>query len=90
MFGWVSWHVGNGFLGVEGWFEDGIPIRQTAWDAEGRVTIQVEWTGKGGSSNQRYISRPPWLWGVTDQTEPTIPAWMKDDAQWQAALDAQE
>ena len=33
---------------------------------------------------------PPWRWGVTDQTEPTMPAWMKDDAKWQAALDAQK
>ena len=32
---------------------------------------------------------PPWLWGVTDQTEPSMPEWMKDDAKWQVALDAQ-
>ena len=33
---------------------------------------------------------PPWLWNVTDQTAPSMPAWMKDDEQWQRVLDAQD
>ena len=32
---------------------------------------------------------PPWSWNVTDQTQPSMPEWMTDDAKWQAALDAQ-
>ena len=32
---------------------------------------------------------PPWWWDVTDQTEPSMPEWMKDDEQWQATLDAE-
>ena len=30
------------------------------------------------------IAEAPWLWGVTDQTEPSMPEWMKDDEKWQA------
>ncbi len=38
----------------------------------------------------RVRARPPWLWGVTDQTEPTMPAWMKDDEKWAKAREGQD
>ena len=38
--------------------------------------------------NSKYTA--PWWWGVTDQTAPSAPAWILDDKQWHAALDAQE
>ena len=31
-----------------------------------------------GNSVARTIYSPPWLWGVTDQTEPTAPWWNKE------------
>ena len=52
------------------------------WKLDGTVVYQ-----RGADGEKRRA--PPWLWGVTDQTEPTMPAWMKDDEKWQAALDAQ-
>ena len=42
------------------------------------------------SQRKQLKTKSPWLWGVTDQTAPSMPAWMKDDKQWQATLDAQE
>ena len=92
--GWVSrgrW--GEQLYGpTERWFlETGCRATQsdderhwTEWSVDGSVRQQISF-GKGRGKKQ-----PPWLWGVTDQTAPTMPAWMKDDAQWQAALDAQK
>ena len=51
-------------------------IRSTLWDGYGSIVRPWELD----------LNFP----GATDQTEPTMPAWMKDDAKWQAALDAQE
>ncbi len=64
------------------------PFRWTTWNVDGSVAEQNQADIDGHPIIHR--DSPPWLWGVTDQTEPTMPAWMKDDAQWQAALDAQE
>ncbi len=55
----------------------------TYWLPDGTVTAQRD-------RELGETLEPPWLWGVTDQTEPSAPAWILDDAQWQAALDAQE
>ena len=69
--------TGQGFDTVTAWHPDGIVQHQ-----EERGAGQPGWTG--------WTDSPPWLRGVTDQTAPSMPAWMKDDAKWQAALDAQE
>ncbi len=59
----------------------------TSWNADGTVNRQA-FRSADGLEEER--DSPPWLWAVTDQTEPTMPAWMKDDAKWQATLAAQE
>ena len=62
-------------------------VHLTLWRSDGRVQSQALRHARGAWA-KRYS--PPWWWGVTDQTEPSIPEWMKDNAKWQAALDAQE
>ncbi len=73
-----QWYVDSGFMCRDWYIDD---QRITEWDVNGALVRQ-------GLVRER--TAPPWFWGVTDQTEPSIPAWMKDDAKWQAALDAQE
>ena len=74
----------------ERWFVGGECVRVTKWRTSGSVLIQIRLVDDNGESIPKETNRaPPWLWGVTDQTHPTMPAWMKDDEQWQAALDAQ-
>ena len=69
--------------------------RVTYWNPDGTVSCQFR-PGPGmpalrmePSANESRAA-PPWWWGVTDQTAPSMPGWMKDDEKWQAALDAQE
>ena len=68
--------------------------RVTYWNPDGTVSCQFR-PGPGmpalrmAPSANESRAAPPWWWGVTDQTDPMMPAWMKDDEKWQAALDAQ-
>ena len=66
-------------------------IHETWWRVDGRVLSQssIDLLPTGQSVAIIRRSSPPWLWGVTDQSTPSMPGWMKDDAKWQAALDAQ-
>lgn len=79
------WFVGSGFLASESWFENGDRIRHTQWRVDGSVLHQ---TGPGPveSGFLRRRVEPPWLWNVTDQRTPSIPAWMRDEERWRAAL----
>ncbi len=77
----------NGFKMQELELRDSGERRYTQWRPDGTVERQAI-SYQGTMPNNKEA--PPWLWGVTDQTEPTMPAWMKDDEKWQAALDAQE
>ena len=74
------WYMHSGYLAQE-WHGPG---RMTWWEFSGELAEQ--WDDHGDVE----ISSPPWLWSVTDQTTPSMPAWMKDDEQWQRALDAQD
>ena len=74
----VGFYLETGMKSLEGEGE-----RITVWRIDGAVAFQE------GDDGEKRRS-PPWLWGVTDETSPTMPAWMKDDAKWQAALAAQE
>ncbi len=56
----------------------------TWWNLDGTVYRQAR------GDPFEFVESPPWWDGVTDQTAPSIPAWMKDDEQWQRALDAQD
>ena len=82
----ISWYIDSGFKAEQIFVRDG-KLCMTKWKPDGSVRRQDIGIQAGKDQSQ---DSPPWLWGVTDQTTPTMPAWMKDDAQWQAALDAQE
>ncbi len=74
------WYVETGYKAM-------VQSRQgvTYWNPDGTVKCQLKAPIDGLSNDS-----PPWLWGVTDQTAPSMPAWMKDDEQWQAAIDSQD
>ena len=77
------WWVKSGFKCVEQlYIESGVLGRHTAWRLDGTVELQ---NGRDGVRKS-----PPWWWNTTDQTAPSMPAWMKDDEQWQRALDEQD
>ncbi len=63
-------------------------MESTLYNLDGTVCNQLRRLSLG--HNLELKATPPWLWNVTDQTTPSIPAWMKDDEQWQRALDAQD
>ena len=100
----VLWDIDTGFLFSKTTHSAGEQPRATYWNPDGTLRWQVEeenahtnnfahlgLDGWGYLDDRKIVrTQPPWLWGVTDQTEPTIPAWMKDDTKWQAVLDAQE
>ena len=69
-----------------------ITIRAEMWTPDGSVLVQSRYAydENGVRTGVEVASKPPWLWKSVPQTAPTMPAWMKDDAQWQAALDAQD
>ncbi len=67
-------------------FRNGSEVRETVWAYDGTVNCQMDYLTDGDF----FKTSPPWWWNVTDQTAPSMPAWMKDDEQWQRALDAQD
>ena len=73
------WWAHNGFLATKHEYDGEELIRTTHWNADGSMHTE-HWDEDGDLS----------IRGVPDQTAPSMPEWMKDDAKWQAALDAQE
>ncbi len=86
--GGALYYLDSGFKAVE-W--DG-NRRFSAWNPDGTLAAQSQDPpmSSGISAPWELKYSPPWWWNVTDQTTPSIPAWMKDDEQWQRALDAQD
>ena len=96
------WYPATGYKAHEYNFPKG-HTRSIVWGPSGSVELQLRSPSRipdryrylhapetlilGGVVKWKFS--PPWWWGVTDQTEPSIPEWMKDDAKWQAALDGQ-
>ena len=80
----VYWYGATGFRAATVLYKNAGALQYTRWRPDGTVIWQID------GLNSAFRNSSPWLWGVTDQTSPSIPAWMKDDAKWQAALDAQE
>ena len=76
----------NGFKAVESVRESGRNIYMAMWSRDGRVMFQSIYAG--GENNT--LTKPPWKFGICDQTGPAAPGWVLDDELWQAALDAQE
>ena len=83
------WHTTTGFKKAESDWGTGGTLRMTWWRPDGTIFAQWRRHDDTGTEVKEHKRKGPWLWGVTDQTEPTMPEWMKDDEQWQAALDAQ-
>ena len=86
------WNPENGLLKHESTWHGGGTVTYTTWGRDGKIHVQAWDVWDEAARNQITQSRysPPWLWGKVDQAEPSMPAWMKDDEQWQAALDAQD
>ena len=88
------WYVENGRKAREGRRTNVVGGVATFWNVDGSVEKQTEFLPGFGGSNEffRMTERtaPPWLADVTKQSAPSAPAWILDDKQWQAALDAQE
>ena len=79
----LLWYVDSGFKAEEYFIRDG-NVYITRWRPDGSVLRQDTGIQAGPDQSQET---PPWLWGVTDQTEPTMPEWMNDDEQWAKALE---
>ncbi len=71
----VSYYVENGYKASEGKLF-GWDLETTQWAFDGTVKYQVR---ARGDNPQITKHSPPWLWGVTDQTEPTAPWWNEKD-----------
>ena len=90
--GGVFWSVKTGMKTAEGW-KSGGKLHEITWDGDGVVVSQVIkrrarlLPGQRSDGGTGARSSPPWWWGVTDQNEPTMPAWMKDDEKWAKALE---
>ena len=64
------WYVKNGYL-AQDWHK-GFESRVTSWNLDGTVRNQVIHRPDDPTTLKKT---PPWLWGVTAQTEPTAPWW---------------
>ena len=72
----VLYYQENGFKAAEGKASPIGPYSAgTRWGIDGRLKEQQIW--KGGERIE-HRGDPPWLWGVTDQAEPTAPWWGKE------------
>ncbi len=87
----VGWYEANGFKAVHTEFRGNRIWKRTVWHLDGTVKGQArDLDDDGRWTMMSFKHSPPWLWNATDQTTPSMPAWMKDDEQWQRALDAQD
>ena len=67
----VLYYVDSGLKAIEGTFAHGKAMKVTWWRFDGLTVFQGR--AKADSPVTENIYGPPWLWGVTDQTEPTAP-----------------
>ena len=86
----IVYYVDSGYRASEATYVDGSVTTQNIWNPDGSVLYQTTYLDANGNymrKGQKANKSPPWLWGVTDQTEPSMPAWMKDDEKWAKALE---
>lgn len=77
----VQWSPETGFK-VREQFKDDAGLRITYWNKHGAIVGQ---TFEGRVEEVRH--RPPWLWGVIDQTEPSAPWTNREECdRWWRAL----
>ena len=62
------WYVSTGFRFREVYFDNNLYVKGTRWNPDGTVAAQYD-------KDLGEKTSPPWLWGETDQTEPTAPWW---------------
>lgn len=87
--GWrVYWYVSSGFVALDELHRNGTRFRMTEYRPDGTVLRQVRVSSDTNGADEERTS-PPWFWGDTAQTEPSIPAWMMDDEAWVEALEDQ-
>ena len=92
----VTYFLETGLKSAEAEWRNDMLWRATSWNLDGKVKHQG-WNRQlennpdlADNTTAEYKLSPPWWWNATDQTAPSMPAWMKDDEQWQRALDAQD
>ena len=69
----VFYFTENGFKAFEE-YSGREEVRTTYWNFNGKVHEQSRFA----LDEVETRKSPPWLWGVTDQTEPTAPWWGKE------------
>ncbi len=67
-----SWWLESGFRAIEQYSAGPFPD-VTMWNVDGTILLQQD------ESQGKERRKPPWLWGATDQEEPTLPRWLR---QW--------
>ena len=73
----VFWYAETGFIA-----RLTIPTRGTTYFyPDGRVEKQL--------TSGKPILNPPWLWGVENQVNPSMPEWMLDGENWRTLLELQ-
>ena len=74
-----SWYLSTGYIAQEG-----SELGSTIWHSDGTLLRQ------NLAGQVQPVIDEPWLWGHGDHSAPSIPEWMLDDNEWQAALDRQD
>lgn len=86
----VSWYVDTGFKRRSGNYRDNELFGvETIWHPNGTLLFQMR-PNPGAEDGIEFREHEPWWDGASDQTVPSMPGWMGDDREWQAALDAQD
>ena len=76
----VSYYIESGMKAEEWEYRDGRLLRATMWDLDGKVLGQTRSIDDDGNSlvREEPKGRPPWWWGVKDQSEPSAPWWKRN------------
>ena len=81
----VYWYVSSGFVARKEMYRNGARVRLTEYRPDGTVLRQVR-PGSDPKRAEEHRTSAPWSWGVTGQTKPSMPAWMRDDVAWRRAV----
>ena len=79
------WDLKTGFMTFRQEWRHGRALWGECWTPDGTLRKQLTY---GPNGIEEEAEEPPWLWETPEQSAPSAPAWILDDKQWQAALDA--